>query len=252
VAIDVHIAGFLKRLAEKNIIRPGQDILELGESELVGDPEHVLSVLRPALSPPQLTEAAIAIRSALNARSRYQRHFGTARALYQALFSPRSYLSIDGNLRPRGIRADLNVPFEVGQVFGYVINNGTSEHVFNQANVYKLIHDHTAVEGVMIHAIPGLGWTDHGLFHAQPGFFFDLARANDYRIAHLELLSQAGHSAELKSRAELHAVLKAHPALCDGLLCVALVRVSSRPFKMPFQGMYEGSLQMIPQVGRSW
>jgi hypothetical protein len=248
VAIDVNIAAFLKRLVEKNIIQPGQDVLELGESELIGDPEDVLAVLKPVLSVSHFREGIVAMRSAQNARSHYQRYFGTARALYQAVFAPRSYLSIDGSPRPRGIRTNLNAPFEIGQVFGYVINNGTSEHVFNQANVHKLIHDHTAVGGVMIHQTPGLGWIDHGLFHAQPGFFFDLANANDYRIAHLELLSLTGCSAELRSRAELHTALKEYPALYNSLICAALVRTSGRPFRMPFQGVYDSSLETMPEM----
>ncbi len=248
MAIEISFAAFLKRLVEKNIIQPGQDVLELGESELIGDPEQILAVLEPVLPVPRFSEAIMAMRSALNARSRYQRHYGTARAFYRAVFAPRSYLGIDGNARPRGIRTDLNAPFEAGQVFGYVINNGTSEHVFNQANVYRLIHDHTAIGGVMIHQTPGLGWIDHGLFHAQPGFFFDLAKANDYRIAHLELLCLNGCFAELRSSAELSTTLKEYPALYNSLICAALVRTSGRPFEMPFQGLYDNYLQTMSRM----
>jgi hypothetical protein len=245
MAITVKTAAFFKRLIEKNVIQPGKEILEFGESQVLGSPEQVLAVLKPALPASRHEEAAAAITLAQNARSRYQQAYGPARALYRAIFAPRSYLSVDGASRPRGFRKDMNYYFEIGQLFDYVVNNGTSEHVFNQANVYRLLHDHTAVGGVMIHLTPGLGWLDHGLFHAQPGFFFDLARANDYLIAHVELLASQskGAFAEFKSNAEVRPAVLANKLLQYSMVCAALVRTSSQPFKIPFQGRYDHSLQ---------
>ena len=62
-----------------------------------------------------------------------------------------------------------------------VTNFGTTEHIANQLNAFKIIHDLTAPGGIMIHAVPAQGLVNHGLLKYNPKWFWMLARSNDYR-----------------------------------------------------------------------
>jgi hypothetical protein len=64
--------------------------------------------------------------------------------------------------------------------FDFVTNIGTTEHVFNQANCFKVLHDLTDVGGIMAHAVPFAGLENHGLFKYSMKFFTALAKENDY------------------------------------------------------------------------
>lgn len=73
-------------------------------------------------------------------------------------------------------------------VFDVVTNIGTSEHVFSQDRVMRLIHRLTAAGGTMIHVVPVGKGRDHGYFNYQPQFFRDLARANSYEVLSMTLV----------------------------------------------------------------
>ena len=64
--------------------------------------------------------------------------------------------------------------------YDLVTNFGTTEHVANQLNAMKIIHDLTAVGGVMIHNVPLQGFMNHGLVNYNMKFFWMLARSNGY------------------------------------------------------------------------
>jgi len=66
--------------------------------------------------------------------------------------------------------------------FDLILNFGTTEHIFNQYNAFKLIHDSCAPGGIMWHDVPMSGYFDHGYFNYQPMFFRNLAAANGYEI----------------------------------------------------------------------
>ena len=59
--------------------------------------------------------------------------------------------------------------------------------MFDQLNMFKAIHDHTKIGGLMIHWTPTLGWVNHGMYNLQSASIFDLSAANGYRIEHAEL-----------------------------------------------------------------
>ena len=60
-----------------------------------------------------------------------------------------------------------------------IINTGTTEHVANQGNAFRVIHDLSAVGGLMYHEVPAGSW-DHGLINYGPRFFQCLQQQNDY------------------------------------------------------------------------
>ena len=80
---------------------------------------------------------------------------------------------------------DLNfddVPNKLLNHFDLVCNAGTTEHVMNQHNAFKVIHELTRVGGYMYHALPFSGYHDHGLVNYNMKFFTLLARVNNYRL----------------------------------------------------------------------
>src|SRR5205085_2282669 len=95
------------------------------------------------------------------------------------------YAAIDIDDSPGSIPLDLNYdnapPKEVGR-YNLVTNFGTTEHIANQLNAFKVIHELTAPGGVMIHHLPAQGMFNHGLVNYNPKFFWMLARSNGYKF----------------------------------------------------------------------
>lgn len=93
------------------------------------------------------------------------------------------YASIDVVSAGFAERFDLNAhslaPAERNS-FDVVVNFGTTEHLINQMNAYRVIHDACTPGGHMFHQVPGTGYLHHGYFTYDIQFFEDLAKANGY------------------------------------------------------------------------
>jgi hypothetical protein len=101
-----------------------------------------------------------------------------------------NYSSIDIDGSPGSIPLDLNYDSAPGDALGkyqLVTNYGTTEHVANQLNAFKIIHDLAACSGVMIHHLPMQGMLNHGLVNYNPKFFWMLARSNGYRLVYMNV-----------------------------------------------------------------
>jgi len=95
------------------------------------------------------------------------------------------YASIDIDGSPGSIPLDLNydsVPNEARGQFDLVTNFGTTEHVANQLNAFKVIHDLATPGGLFIHELPTQGYFNHGLVNYNFKFFWMLARSNNYKV----------------------------------------------------------------------
>jgi hypothetical protein len=93
------------------------------------------------------------------------------------------YAAIDIDGTPGTIALDLNwdrVPRRLVGRHQVVTNFGTTEHIANQLNVFKIIHDLAASGSVMVHVLPMQGDYCHGLFNYNLKFFWMLARSNEY------------------------------------------------------------------------
>lgn len=66
--------------------------------------------------------------------------------------------------------------------FDCVLNFGTTEHVFNQYNSFKVIHDVTRAGGYMFHQVPTVGYMNHGYWTYSPRTLLELAAANQYIV----------------------------------------------------------------------
>jgi hypothetical protein len=108
-----------------------------------------------------------------------------ARELYEWLGFRYSAIDIDGS--QGSIPLDLNyddVPAQERGKYQLVTNFGTTEHVANQLNAFKIIHELTSQAGIMIHSLPAQGFFNHGLVNYNPKFFWYLARSNGYQLIH--------------------------------------------------------------------
>jgi hypothetical protein len=89
----------------------------------------------------------------------------------------------------RGVTSfDLNrdsVPSSMQSAFDLVVNAGTTEHVINQENAFRVMHDLAKVRGVMMHEVPGGGMMTHGVVSYNVQFFWLLCRDNNYDVLDL-------------------------------------------------------------------
>jgi hypothetical protein len=96
------------------------------------------------------------------------------------------YDSIDIAAGHKTTIVDLNVhrlPAPFVGAFDLVLNFGTTEHILNQMNSFRAIHDAAKVGAHIWHQLPAVGYLDHGYFCYTGRFFFDLAGYNRYELA---------------------------------------------------------------------
>jgi hypothetical protein len=101
-----------------------------------------------------------------------------------------NYASIDIDGSPGSIALDLNydeVPAELVGRYDIVTNFGTTEHVANQLQSFKIIHDLATAGAIMLHVLPASGMPNHGLVSYNPKFFWMLGRSNGYKIAFMTM-----------------------------------------------------------------
>ena len=196
-----------------------------------------------------------------------------------------NYTCIDVNQRHGALQMDLNYSlaekYNFHDEFDLVTNNGTGEHIFDQAAVFRNVHALTRTGGVMIHVLPFHNYVNHGFYNVQPILFHDLAQANQYKILRMSLASKDGTEIafvdeelsrstrtvktyplssildrtiawpgihELKSRTirrGMKPIAKAMRSLtlnrANILLVAVLQKTRSDAFRNPMQGMYAGA-----------
>lgn len=94
------------------------------------------------------------------------------------------YVSVDGNGRGT-VKHDLNKPLDLGQ-FDLVTDFGTGEHIFDQAQVWRTIHNLTKPGGYIAFDRPTQGYYTHCYYLVDPCLYQDVARANGYEILQLQ------------------------------------------------------------------
>jgi len=96
------------------------------------------------------------------------------------------YKAIDVNDKLKAIPMDLNFilkdKFNYIEQFDLVTNNGTGEHIFNQASVFENMHNLCKEGGIMLNILPFAPWFNHCFYSYHPIFFRDLALSNQYKF----------------------------------------------------------------------
>ena len=234
-----------RSLREQNALPLGGDILEVGEANWYGDvslkvlgqdicrfaPENT----RQSLSR-QLDEIAQAKRPGIL--------WEVAKVFWHTFLQPQTMTAIDFHGTGQALKLDLNNPIDLQRKFHVVMNQGTVEHVFNVAQAFKTIHDHTLPGGLMVHGLPFTGWVDHGFYSFNPTFYWDLAAANGYQLlvmlyAEVKPLKLV----QLQTREQVLEMAKNKQLGENSLLYAVLRRPAEiRPFNIPLQGYYSGTI----------
>ena len=124
-------------------------------------------------------------------------------------------------------------------------NNGTGEHIFNQASVFEWMHALCKSGGVMLHLLPMKGWLNHGFYNYNPVLFRDLAQANKYDILGMYLgerngrlervLTDVFHSPEIhrEPESELEKQIASFGDRANVMFCIVLRKVNDDSFQRP-------------------
>jgi len=122
------------------------DVMELGAQNVWCPQSELVKALFKAFGKPEPSAAML---------NRFANWKGSGLELYTALGF--NYRCVDLDPQFNSIPLDLNFdpcpPEHVGK-YGFVTNHGTSEHILNQYNVFKVMHDFTKPGGYMLHAVP--------------------------------------------------------------------------------------------------
>ncbi len=145
----------------KRWIPPAPAVLEIGEANWYGDisTDEV----------PEMCGLPISGNS-----------FEVAKQFYRAVLHYSRLDAVDMNGRT-ALLCDLNQPLPLTTLYDIVINTGTTEHVFDQRQVFETIHNRTRAGGLMIHCFPVAGCSDHGFYTYSPCLIRELAHSNNYR-----------------------------------------------------------------------
>jgi hypothetical protein len=208
--------------ATKYQIRPGAAVLDIGTSELFcsEDPASLNRFLAHFGAEPYADDELERMANRAFAAELFQR----AGIAYQA---------IDITPYPHTLRLDLNsdsLPFLKRGRYALVTNCGTTEHVLNQYNAFKLIHDATAIGGLMYHGVPMSGEFYHGFISYNPKFFISLAEANGYEVvSHWGWAAETAHPLEGIGKFTWNRPFAAQ----DAFVHVLLRRLSKGRFRAP-------------------
>lgn len=181
---------FLEWLSQSGVVPPRGRLLDVGEACLVGgDPPRLKALARRhgcSMPDPELDPilAEYARRSTLVGDPHTPTLFlGEFLQLTQV-----EYVAFDV-VNARGAEVfDLNrhsLHQSQRGTFDVVTNFGTTEHVLNQYNAFRVIHDALKVGGYVFHQVPSSGYLNHGYFCYNLLMFEDLAKANGYEIVDL-------------------------------------------------------------------
>lgn len=233
----------LRQASQQGILPIGGSILELGEANWYSDfPINViLNDVADYVGDEKTKRELEAQLDKPIDKNTYA--FDIAKIIYGIFFSHKRIVSIDLHGTSAAKQLDLNQPIDLGETFNVTINNGTAEHVFNVAQVFKTMHDHTAVNGLMIHEGPFTGWFNHGFVNFQPTLFYDLAAANNYEIAGLFCVQHSPAGViQIESPLTILKAVEEGKVPNNSDLVAFLKKTNDNPFVFPMQGYYAGTV----------
>jgi hypothetical protein len=228
-----------RQLKLQGVLDDVKSVMELGSQDFWCPQKNLIKSLFAAFNRPE-PDPELLTTSFSNQKP--------ARLLYEGIGMAYNCVDVDG--RSGTLVLDLNFdspPKEHWGKYGLVTNHGTSEHILNQYNVFKMMHDFAKPGGVLIHAVPFTVHLEHGFFNYQPNFFEALARYNSYETLGLWV----GPDWQLASYIPWDPILLDYLAFnskTTHLLVAAHRKMYNKPFCVPFQEIYEN---MIPDKALS-
>jgi SAM-dependent methyltransferase len=175
MAINVLQVAWLSRLAKKNVIRPGDSMVEFGPQDVLARRSDLEFYARRHCPPTELQKTLNEIYDGEKPRP-------ITPVAFYGMFGVKRYRSLDLTDPRSDWIKDCNESFTLPERFDIATNFGTAEHVFNIAAMFKSMHDVLRPGGVALHVLPTFGDVDHGFFNIHPTAYLDLAAANNYAI----------------------------------------------------------------------
>lgn len=235
---------------------PQPTMLEFGEQNWFGDvpAEDIGFIIDNANLPEERRQPLHDELAQVLAKKEWSRNWQLARIFYKVIFNYSSYTAIDLHGTAEALPLDLNEPLKLDKQFDLITNIGTTEHVFNQYQAFKSIHELIRPGGMMLHSLPNQGCFDHGFFNYHPTFFYDLCLANRYEpllMAYIDCSTSPHRIVPLASQTD-YVRLAVEKKLTDysGLMCVLRAPTAPEPFKIPRQGFYDNRLP--PELQKAW
>lgn len=260
MALSHSLIQFMLSLRRQQFIGAGPPIrmLEFGEQNWFYD-------VRPAellLLIDQFTDLAEARRVELKAeldavlsQRPATEPFDICKVFYKLVFNYSDYLAVDLHGSEKALRLDLNEPLDLPRhAWDLVTNIGTTEHVFNQYQAFKSLHELARPGGLILHSLPNQGCFDHGFFNYHPTFFYDLAIANAYEIVamiYVDCSKMPHQMRQLGSQADyVRLAVEQQLSPYSGLVCLYRTPAEPKPFQVPRQGYYDNRLP--PELRKAW
>jgi SAM-dependent methyltransferase len=170
-------------LCSRGVLPPGAGILEFGAQRIrcAGAEESVVAEFHRFFT--ERRQAGWNAASLSKAEIAALAREGFSASLFRACgFGYQALDIFDGD----GVMLfDLNIqeaPRDMIGKFDLVTNFGTTEHLINQLQAMRTIHDFAKPGGLMYHDLPLGGYHTHGYFSYNPMLFQHLAQANSYEI----------------------------------------------------------------------
>lgn len=166
----------------------------------------------------------------------------TPEVFYKGLgFKEYNCIDMDGrnNAFKFNLNANLELEYNFTGNYDLVTNYGTSEHCFDQHQVFRNIHNLCAPGGIIIHALPFQGFVNHGFFNYQPDFFRDIAAANNYCIIgmYINIHANAGDLCTYSDELMKHLYL---PPNTTTALYIVMQKSEEKEFCIPYDWKYFG------------
>jgi SAM-dependent methyltransferase len=253
VAITAIDYSLFRAMRAAGQLPQGGDVLELGEANWYGDVGLADLIEDIHRYVPEGERAALLQRlDELVETKPRSRLFDLAKIFWTVFLQPKSLTSIDFHGTERALMLDLNKQLELPQSYDLILNFGTLEHIFNVPQALKTVHDHIRPGGMMIHGMPFSGFVDHGFYSFHPTFYWDLAHANGYAVeAALYTQLDPLKLIRLEDRETVSKMSVAKAIGENSLIYVVLRSPAERkPFRIPLQGYYAGTL--TPDAQARW
>ena len=189
---------YVRFLDQQGMIRPGAKLLDIGSSNLYDAPaDEVYALLRKHTpGTPAAEHRALADRLAAGSGKG-----ADGVALNQSwvgeLFEAcgMEYVAFDIAPMYKTELLDFNhqsLPEQHRGRYDVILNFGTTEHVLNQFNSFRSIHEAAKPGTLTWHQLPSAGHVDHCYYSYHPRFFFDLAGYNRYEVVNFWFTAGGG------------------------------------------------------------
>ncbi len=214
----------------RRVVDLGSQEMHFGKQDTTSHPyRNIIARTVEAMGGPALSEADLNI---LSDRS-------SVKGFYELLGMEYTALDADGWYgKPFDLNLD-SVDSADRNAYCLCVNAGTTEHLMDQNNAFKIVHHLTRPGGLMLHALPFLGSIDHGFFNYNPNLFWALARFNDYEMLGM-WASPSGTASLLPWNSEIAAHMNLPMGSSKGVGIWCLMRKRhDLDYCVPFQAGYE-------------